>query len=120
MSPLPPLFIVLLLIASASPAMIYIPGIPVNSMTLYQLQVACNNLQDSLNANPHLPPSMAFKFYSDVYLANYFLQKVANDPGITAYNNVLAGEQNTVNNGNKNIIFGNGNQVTGNNNYVFS
>ena len=119
MSLLQPLAL-LLLVASISPAMIYIPGIPVNSMSLYQLQVACNMLQDSLNANPHLPSYMGHHFYSRVYLANYFLQKVANDPGVAAYNNVLVGEQNTVNNGNKNIIFGNGNGVSGNNNYVFS
>ena len=90
MSKLLPL-VAVLLVVSTSPAMIYIPGIPVNSVTLYQLQVACNMLQESLNANPHLPSHLAYKFYSHVYLANYFLQKVANDPGIAAYNNVLVG-----------------------------
>jgi hypothetical protein len=47
------------------------------------------------------------------------LQKVANDPGIAAYNNVLYGQDNIAA-GNKNIVFGNDNAVLGSNNYIFS
>jgi len=113
-----PLLVTLLLIVGTTPAMIYIPGVPVDSMTLYQLQVACNMFQDRLKADPSLSDS--FQLYGDAYLTNYFLQKVANDPGIAQYNNVLYGEQNSVNHGNKNIIFGNGNKVAGSSNYIFS
>ena len=113
------LLILVLMLAGISPAVIYIPGIPVDQMTLYQLQAACNILQTDLVNNPTLPRSMAYRLYSDTYLANYFLQKVANDPGIASYNNVLVGGGNSVA-GNKNIIFGNNNQVTGNQNYIFS
>ena len=105
------LLVVLLLVVGTTPAMIYIPGVPVNSMTLYQLQTACNMLQDRLNSDPSLSDS--FQLYGDTYLVNYFLQKVANDPGIAQYNNVIYGEQNKVNSGNKNIIFGKGNSVSG-------
>lgn len=114
-----PALVLLLLVSNISPAVIYIPGIPVDQMTLYQLQAACNILQSDLDNNPHLPQSMAFRFYSDTYLANYFLQKVANDPGIASYNNVIAGGNNAVG-GNKNIIFGNSNTVLGHQNYIFS
>lgn len=113
--------LLVLLVVDITPAMIYIPGVPVNSMTLYQLQVACNMLQNDLNRNPSLPRSSGYKLYSDTYLANYFLQKVANDPGIASYNNVIYGAGNSVVKGNKNIIFGHGNTVAnGSNNYVFS
>ena len=102
-----------------SPALIYIPEIPVNPMTLYQLQVACNILEADLNYDPRLPFKYANYYYNDVYLANYFLQQVANDPGIVNYNNILYGQNNGVV-GNKNIIFGNTNTVYGSQNYVFS
>ena len=62
---------------------------------------------------------MGFTLYKDTYVANYFLQKVANDPGIASYNNVMVGGANSVT-GNKNIIFGNNNTVSGNQNYIFS
>ena len=39
-----PIVLLLILVVDITPAMIYIPGVPVNSMTLYQLQVACNML----------------------------------------------------------------------------
>ena len=117
---LPALIATALLFLVVSPAMVYVPGIPVDSMTLYQLQVACNTLQDRLNTYPDLPRSQGYKMYSDVYLVNYFLQKVANDPGIAYYNNIIYGAGNSIENGNKNIIFGNGNAVKGSNNYVFS
>ena len=113
------LLLLLLMIVGISPAVIYIPGVPVNQMTLYQLQAACNILQADLNANPSLPQAMAYRLYSDTYMANYFLQKVANDPGIASYNNVMVGGNNTLA-GNKNIIFGNNNAVSGNQNYIFS
>ena len=102
------ILLTLFMIISINCAVIYIPGVPVNSMTLYQLQVACNNLQNRLNSDPSL--SDGFSLYGDTYLANYFLQKIANDPGIAAYNNVIYGENNTAQ-GNKNIIFGAGNSV---------
>ena len=113
------LLLTLLLVWGSSSAMIYIPGVPVNPLTLYQLQVACNILQADLNNFPSLPQAYAYNFYGDVYLANYFLKQVANDPGILNYNNVLYGSGNTAS-GNKNIVFGNGNQVSGSNNYIFS
>ena len=105
------LLVVLLLVVGTTPAMIYIPGVPVNSMTLNQLQIACNILQNRLNSDPSLSDS--FQLYGDTYLVNYFLQKVANDPGLAQYNNVIYGEQNKVQSGNKNIIFGKGNTVSG-------
>lgn len=108
-----------LLVCTASAALIYIPDVPVDPMKLYQLQVSCNMLQNRLNLDPSLPKSLAYNYYADTYLANYFLQQVANDPGIVNYNNVLFGSNNTAV-GNKNIIFGNQNQVFGSNNYVFS
>jgi len=111
--------LLLLMVVGITPAIIYIPGVPVDQMTLYQLQAACNILQNDLANNPTLPRSMAFRFYSSTYLANYFLQKVANDPGIASYNNILVGAGNAVA-GNKNIIFGNSNSVYGSNNYIFS
>ena len=86
---IPTLIMTILLFVSSNSAVIYIPGVPVNSMTLYQLQVACNILQDRLNQDPSL--SNGFQLYADTYLANYFLQKIANDPGIAAYNNVIYG-----------------------------
>ncbi len=101
------------------PALIYIPQIPVDPLTLYQLQVSCNILEADLNYNPNLPNRYADYYYGDVYLANYFLQKVANDPGIASYNNVLYGEGNVVT-GDKNLIFGDGNSVLGSQNYIFS
>ena len=104
--------IVAILAISVQTAVIYIPGVPVNSMSLYQLQVACNMLQEDLNLNPSLPASSGYTLYSDTFLAKYFLDKVANDPGIAAYNNILYGADNTAV-GNKNIIFGNGNKVAG-------
>lgn len=113
------LVLALLLVYSVVPALIYIPDVPVDPMKLYQLQVSCNMLQNRLNLDPTLPKSMAYYYYADTYLANYFLQQVANDPGIANYNNVIFGGNNTAA-GNKNIIFGNGNQVFGSNNYVFS
>lgn len=88
-------------------------------MTLYQLQVACDILQKELINNPTLPLSEAYTIYADTYLANYFLQQVANDPGIASYNNVIYGGSNNAT-GNKNIIFGAGNSVQGSNNYIFS
>ena len=112
-------FLIAVLVGVVSPAMIYIPGIPVNPMSLYQLQIASNMLQERLNQYPHLPQSQAFNMYADVYRTNYFLQKVASDPGIAAYNNVVYGSNNGVG-GNKNIVFGHNNNVIGNNNYVFS
>ena len=39
------LFVALLLVASQS-AVIYFPGIPVNPILVYQLQVACDRLED--------------------------------------------------------------------------
>ena len=66
-----------------------------------------------------LPRYKGFQLYADTYLANYFLQKVANDPGIASYNNIITGANNTAT-GNKNLIFGTGNNVSGSNNYVFS
>lgn len=113
------LLLALLFIWGSSAALIYIPGVPVNPLTLYQLQVACNILQADLNNYPSLPSTYAYNFYGDVYLANYFLTQVANDPGIVNYNNVLYGANNIAA-GNKNIIFGNGNTVSGSNNYIFS
>ena len=113
------LLLLVLMVVGISPAMIYIPGIPVDQMTLYQLQAACNILQTDLVNNPTLPRSMNYRLYSDTYLANYFLQKLASDPGIASYNNVIAGATNYVA-GNKNIIFGNNNQVNGSHNYIFS
>lgn len=104
---------------SVTPALIYIPGVPVNPMSLYQLQAACNMLQRDLNIDPSLPQSMAYNYYAGTYLSNYFLQQVANDPGIVNYNNIIYGANNTAA-GNKNIMFGNGNKVVGNNNYIFS
>ena len=86
------LVIIGLLLLSCNSAVIYIPGVPVNSMTLYQLQIACDQLQNNLNSDPTL--SNSFKVYADTYLANYFLQKIANDPGIAAYNNVIYGDGN--------------------------
>ena len=109
-----------LFIALSSAAVIYIPGVvPTDPMNLYQLQAACNMLQNRLNQDPSLPRYKGFQLYADTYLANYFLQKVANDPGIASYNNIIVGESNTAS-GNKNLIFGTGNSVTGSNNYVFS
>lgn len=115
------IFLTILMLATplVSPALIYIPEIPVNPLTLYQLQVACNILQADLNYDPRLPFRYANYYYKDVYLANYFLQQVANDPGIVNYNNILYGADNGVA-GNKNIIFGNGNTVYGSSNYIFS
>lgn len=112
------LVIIGLLLLSCNSAVIYIPGVPVNSMTLYQLQVACDQLQNNLNSDPTL--SNSFKVYADTYLANYFLQKIANDPGIAAYNNVIYGDGNQIHQGNKNIVFGTGNSLKGSYNYVFS
>lgn len=66
-----------------------------------------------------MPSTYAYNYYGDVYLANYFLQQVANDPGIASYNNVLIGSGNAAS-GNKNLIFGNGNTVSGSSNYIFS
>lgn len=88
-------------------------------MNLYQLQVACDKLTANLNLNPSLPKSKGYSFYADAYLANYFLSKVANDPGIANYQNVIYGSDNTLS-GNKNIIFGANNNVNGNYNYIFS
>ena len=62
---------------------------------------------------------MAYILYKDTFVANYFLQKVANDPGIASYNNVMVGGGNSIS-GNKNIIFGNNNAVSGTKNYIFS
>lgn len=113
------MLLLLLLIVGSSPALIYIPGIPVDQMTLYQLQAACNILEYNLDSNPTLPQSKAYKIYGDTYLANYFLQKLVADPGIASYNNVLVGNNISMS-GNKNIIFGNQIALNGSQNYVFT
>ena len=98
-------------VSLSTAAVIYIPGVvPADPMSLYQLQAACNMLQNRLNEDPSLPRYKGFQLYADTYLANYFLQKVANDPGIAAYNNIITGANNTAT-GNKNLIFGTGNNV---------
>lgn len=108
-----------LLIFAVSSALIYIPGIPVDQMNLYQLQVASDYLQNDLNSNFGKPTQNNTKTYAYSYMVNYFLQKLVNDPGIANYTNVIAGSANTVV-GNKNIIFGNNGKVLGDKNYVFS
>lgn len=106
-------------------ALIYIPGIPVNKMNLYRLQVASDLLQYDLNGssttNLHFnnPKRNNFTTYFYSYVVNHFLQLVANDPGIANFNNMMVGSGNTVV-GSKNIIFGNSNIVNGNKSFVFS
>ena len=106
-------------------ALIYIPGIPVNQMNLYSLQVVSDLLQRDLNGtsitnrhfNNNQRNNLTTYIYS--YMVNYFLQKVANDPGIVNFNNLIVGSGATVV-GSKNIIFGNNNKINGSRNYVFS
>ena len=62
---------------------------------------------------------MGYILFKGTFVANYFLQKVANDPEIASYNNVMVGGGNSLS-GNKNIIFGNNNAVSGTQNYIFS
>jgi len=119
MSPTHFLLCSVLLIFAVSSALIYIPGIPVDQMNLYQLQVASNMLESDLINNLGKPTQNNSRTYVNAYTVNYFLQKLANDPGIANFNNVVAGSGATVV-GSKNIIFGNNNQLTGNNNYIFS
>lgn len=118
------LFLATLILAVRS-ALIYIPGIPVNQMNLYNLQVASDLLQRDLNGtsmtNLQFNNSRRNNFttYAYSYVTNYFLQLVANDPGIVNFNNVIVGSGSNVV-GSKNIIFGNNNNITGSRSYVFS
>jgi hypothetical protein len=106
-------------------ALIYIPGIPVNQMNLYSLQVVSDLLQRDLNGtsktNLHFNNNRRNNLttYNYSYMVNDFLQKVANDPGIVNFNNLIAGSGVSVV-GRKNIIFGNNNKINGSRNYVFS
>lgn len=109
-----------LLVTLVTSATIFIPGVPCDPMTLYQLQVGSDILLNDLRANPTLPVSKGFTFYKDTYFVNYMLQKLSNDEGLKHYTNVIYGKENGIKNGHKNIIFGNNNEVSGNNNYIFS
>lgn len=60
-------------------------------MTLYQLQAGSDILLNDLRVDPSLPRTNAYKYYSDTYFVNYFLQKLANDPGLKDYSNVVMG-----------------------------
>lgn len=114
-----------ILLQATHAALIYIPGIPVNQYNLYGLQVASDLLERdlhgaSLTNQPYNNPNRNnFTTYVYTSIVNYFLQLVANDPGIVNFNNVIVGSGDSVV-GNKNIIFGNNNNVVGSRSYVFS
>lgn len=112
-----PLFAVFFLLVS--PALIFIPNIPVNQMTLFQVQVACDRLESELRTKYGTLLQDNMLLYAKVYLANFFLQQLSSDPGISSYSNVVFGS-NTVTTGSKNIIIGSNGTIVGNFNYVFS
>jgi len=108
-----------LLILLINPALIYIPNVQINSLLLYQVQVACDRLETELRTNFGTTLQNNTLLYAKVYLANYFLTQLNTDPAISNFSNAIFGSNNTVN-GSKNIIIGDNGTVVGNYNYVFS
>lgn len=108
-----------LLLWSAWPALIYIPGVQVDPLMLYQVQVACDRLESTLRLNYGTVNQNDLDNYIKTYVANYFLKMLASSPQLAPYSNVIAGTNNTVKAANS-IVVGNNNNVVGVGNFVFS
>ena len=113
------LLLVVALLALSRAALIYVPGIPVDQMVLYQVQAACDNLQEEIEKKFGTAGQNNYKLFIQTYMATFYLKRLAADPGISKYNNIIYGGGNTAS-GNKNFMIGSSNQVTGDDNFVFS
>lgn len=110
---------VVLCIIIGNAAVVYIPGVQIDPMLIYQLQATCNILQADLIATYGKSSENDINYYIKTYAVNYFLQQLSKNPNISAYNNIISGSNNTVL-GSHSIIVGSNNYVNGSNNYIFS
>jgi hypothetical protein len=65
--------LLLVLFSACSPAVIYIPGVTVDPMIIYQAQTAINRLQAGLRATYGTAMQDSFDYYAKTWAANYFL-----------------------------------------------
>jgi hypothetical protein len=108
-----------LLVWVSAPALIYIPGVQIDPVLIYQVQVSCDRLEASLRATYGTISESDIDYYVKTYAANYFLHQLSNAPPLRPYSNVVVGSNNTANTSHS-IIIGNDNIVLGTGNYVFS
>ena len=113
------LFAAALLVTQSQQAMIYVPGLPIDPILIFKIQVACDRLENELRATYGTSLQRDFLIYAKIYMAEYFLNKLSKEPNIAQYNNMVAGD-NSGAVGEKNIVIGNDNMIVGNSNYVFS
>jgi hypothetical protein len=67
------LAILLVVIGGCSSAVIYIPGVTVDPIIIYQAQTAINRLQANLRATYGTAMQDNFDYYAKTWAANYFL-----------------------------------------------
>ena len=111
--------LLLLLIVGCSSAVIYIPGVTVDPIIIYQAQTAINRLQANLRATYGTAMQDSFDYYAKTWAANYFLQRLTQSEQLKPYSNIISGQNNTVTSSSS-LIIGSNNQVAGNGNYVFT
>jgi|LakMenEpi03Aug12_release.lakeMendotaPanAssembly.Ray.scaffolds.fasta_scaffold277618_1 hypothetical protein len=100
-------------------AVIYIPGVTLDPMVIYQAQTAINRLQANLRATYGTAMQDSFDYYAKTWAANYFLKQLTQSEQLKQYSNIVSGQNNTVAS-TSSLIIGNNNQVSGSGNYVFT
>jgi uncharacterized membrane protein len=98
-------------------ALIYIPGIPVDQLSLLRAQIALNIWEIDLMENYGKPTENALNIKRNTDRVAQNLQVLSEE--LSPYNNAIIGSANGVK-GNKNLIIGNSNTVLGSNNYIFT
>lgn len=98
-------------------ALIFIPGVPVDQLSLLKTQIALNIWELDLINNYGKPTESPLNIKRNTDRVAQYLDNLSQQ--LSPYNDVVIGNSNGVR-GSNNLIIGNRNAVVGSNNYVFS